>query len=132
MRFAFDLDGTLDRKVMRDLAKILLDAGHEVHIITGIFAEAGDWQDVDAKRLKLQRLGIPFTEDGKLLFGHALLHILVAVDVSFSREYRLNDLGLRKGALCEQLGISIFIDDSSTYCEMVPKMSGDTLVLKVG
>lgn len=135
MKIAFDLDGTLDKRFLRDLCLTLLDGGHEVHIITGTFTEAIGWQDGAAKRRKLDRLGIPFSTgdtgwpspDSR----KAILHILDAVPISFGQDYRLRDLGLRKGALCEELGVQLLFDDSEGYCEMVPKMSGDTVVLHV-
>lgn len=138
MKVAFDLDGTLDRATLRDLCLHLLRTGVEVSIITGVFPEAAGWQDAQAKRAKLNRLGIPFDERHELddiepvAEGIARLYVLNAVPQTFDRPYRLVDLGLRKGALCERLGAQMIFDDSSTYVEMVPKMSGDTLVLKVG
>jgi hypothetical protein len=143
MRVAFDLDGTLDRPAIADLARVLLAGGHEVHIITGVFSEAGDWQGAATKRKKLRRIGIPFHEDENML-GETIrvidqfpqqgarLHILYAVDhEKYDRDYRLVDLGLRKGALCEQLGIDLVIDDSEMYCKYIPAMSGGTTVLHV-
>ncbi len=130
MRIGFDLDGTLDRPQIAELAKWLIAGGHEVHIITGVFPEAVNWQDGNAKRRKLGRLDIPYTT-GTLTEGVATLHILDAVPATFARDYRLADLGLRKGALCEELGVTLFLDDSELYCEMVPKMSGNTTVLHV-
>lgn len=131
MRIGFDLDGTLDRPALRDLALVLLEAGHEVHIITGVFPEAENWQDAPAKRAKLSRLKIPFTEGFLDTREGATLHILTAVPSTFDRDYRLADLGLRKGELCERLGIEMFFDDSDKYVEMIPKMAGAVTVLHV-
>jgi hypothetical protein len=119
--------------VIAELCKFLIYRGVEVHIITGVFNDPGaDWQDSKAKREKLRRLEIPVvTSDEGVAIGQARLHILTAVDQKFDRDYRLADLGLRKGALCERLGIQLFIDDSEKYCEMIPKMSGATTVLQV-
>jgi hypothetical protein len=134
MKIGFDLDGTLDRPILANLCKALLAEGHEVHVITGTFSESGAYQAPRAKRAKLMRIGIPFT-DGFTGWapgnGQALLHVLDAVDVKFGTEYRLRDLGLRKGALCEEYGVEVFFDDSEVYCEMIPKMSGGTTVLQV-
>lgn len=131
MRVGFDLDGVLDIPVMADLLRALIEGGHEVHIITGTFTEATGWQDAAAKREKLHRHGIPFVSEGMPAANApvAVLHILDAVPQSYDQSYRLRDLGLRKGALCEKLGIKVFIDDSETYCELIPAMSGDTTVL---
>jgi hypothetical protein len=138
MKIGVDLDGTLDRPAILEVVKALLVAGIETHIITGVFPEAIGWQDAAAKRKKMERLGVPFIEQrgGRHVLvtpepGVVVLHILDAVPSTFDRDYRLADLGLRKGALCEELGIGLFIDDSSLYCEMVPKMSGATTVLQV-
>jgi hypothetical protein len=124
--------------VLRDLCLNLLSSGHEVHIITGVFPEALHWQDAPAKRRKLKRLGIPFKEQaGQIVFvpttsGPTVeLHVLEAVPQTFDRNYRLADLGLRKGVLCEELGITLFYEDSELYAEMIPKMSGNTLVLLI-
>lgn len=132
MIVGFDLDGTLDRPNVKALLLALVAAGHEVHIITGVFDEAGDWQSEEAKLAKLNRHGIPFST-GISNYSAALprVHILHAADPSHGRDYRLADLGLRKGDLCERLGIELFIDDSATYCEMIPKMSGGTTVFQV-
>jgi hypothetical protein len=134
MIVGFDLDGTLDRPALAELCKRMISDGHDVHIITGVFPEAKDWQDAPAKRRKMERLGIPFYEPATELWkpDKARLYVLDAVPSTFDRNYRLIDLGLRKGAGCEELGITLFYDDSSLYCEMIPKMSGNTLVLKVG
>ncbi len=136
MIVGFDLDGVLDRASMRDLAVSLLKGGHEVHIITGQFSEAGDWQSTKAKFSKLSRLGISFMY-GPCVVGvtdgvpAARLHILDAADPSFGSDYRLRDLGLRKGALCEELGVEMFFDDSQLYCDLIRAYSGDTIVLQV-
>lgn len=132
MKVGFDLDGTLDRPALRDLALALLESGHEVHIITGVFPEAENWQDGPAKRAKLFRHRVPFYEwPNEPREGAARLHILTAVPSTFDRDYRLADLGLRKGELCERLGIEMFFDDSDKYCEMIPKMAGAVTVLHV-
>jgi hypothetical protein len=138
MKVGFDLDGVLDRPVLKTLCLALLIAGIETYCITGVFPEALHWQDADAKRRKMDRLGIPYVEMGKRyipkeeeMIGKVRLHILTAVPSTFDRDYRLADLGLRKGALCEELGIELFIEDSELYAEMIPKMSGATTVLLV-
>lgn len=122
MKVAFDLDGTLDRPAVASLAKELIAAGVEVHIITGTFEEGGPWQDTQEKKAKVRRLGLEA----------ARLHVIMAKPEAYPREYRLADIGLRKGALCLELGIDILIDDSAVYCEMAPKMYGGLTVMKVG
>lgn len=140
MKVGFDLDGTLDKDAIAKVCTALLLGGHEVYIITGIFNEAGAWQSSDAKFKKLARLGIPFVwirDDNEGLSwtsrgpNTAKLITLHAVDPSFGVEYRLRDLGLRKGALTEELGIELFFDDSELYMEMMPKMNGGVTLLHV-
>lgn len=134
MKIGFDLDGTLDKPALANLCNAMLQAGHEVHIITGIFAEAGAWQGLDAKKDKLNRIGVPAVT-GELGWapgnGIALLHALTAVDVSFGLDYRLRDLGLRKGDLSHKLGLEVFLDDSETYMKMMPVMNGGLTLLHV-
>jgi len=141
MRVGMDLDGTLDKPALAALANALLAGGHEVHIITSYFPEGGSWQSPAAKHSKLQRLGIEFEHTtgprGRTIFSgpdgvkRAELHILEAVDVSFPLEYRLRDLGLRKGEMCERLGIEVMFDDSATFTEVFRLMNGATTMLRV-
>jgi hypothetical protein len=130
MKIGFDLDGTLDKPALANLCNAMLQAGHEVHIITGIFAEAGAWQGVDAKLAKLERIGVP-AQQGLAPYGAATLWPLVAVDVSFGLEYRLRDLALRKGDLSHKLGLEVFLDDSETYMKFMPVMNGGLTLLHV-
>lgn len=118
MKIAFDLDGTLDKPAIAQLALVLDRSGHEVHVITGAFPDA-KWQSDEHKIAKMERLGLHrFCYDGRL-------HSIIALETSPSRnlDYVLRDLGLRKGALCEELGIEIIFDDSALYCDMVKKVS---------
>lgn len=144
MKIGWDLDGTLDKPALRDLCLALLKAGVETHIITGIFDEAGNWQSEGAKRAKLRRLGIPFKErldietdfaDNVTMIDSvepaAFLHMLHAVKPEAGLDYRLRDLGLRKGELSERLGLDIFLDDSETYTKIMPAMNGAITILKV-
>lgn len=167
MKVGFDLDGVLDRPAMAALLKVLLEAGVEVHIITGIFDEAGEWQSEKSKREKLARIGIPTDIDtvtfiswctaanmplwyapcfpllqpqqppltaSSTITGRRAaptIHFLHAVDPSFGLDYRLRDLGLRKGELSERLGIDLMIDDSQLYCDVMRVMHGGLTVLQV-
>lgn len=141
IRVGFDLDGTLDKPALAVLCRVLMaNPAVEVHIITGIFSEAGEWQSVQAKLRKLDRLGIsvkrPLGESGPVVevqgtAPYAILHALVAVGPEMGLDYRLRDLGLRKAALTEEHGISVFIDDSKTYCDIMPAMNGGLVILHV-
>jgi hypothetical protein len=128
MKVAFDLDGTLDKPALRNLALSLLSAGHEVHIVSGCFLEAGDWQDETAKLDKLVRLGLAQAGDGpgkyKLPEGLRISILEAVSHERFDRDYRLADLGLRKGAYIEKNGIEIMFDDSELYCKLMPAYCG--------
>lgn len=133
MKFGFDLDGTLDKPEIAYLANQLLASGHEVHIITSIFPESGEWQNRSAKLDKLNRIGVPVSETlmaGWTARGQCRLHVIEA-DKSGTIEERLRVIGLMKGDLCGKLGIDVFFDDSSLYCDMIPKMDGHVTVLQV-
>ena len=132
MRVAFDLDGTLDKPALCDLAKLLINEGNEVHIITGIFDEAGEWQNELAKMQKLDRLGIEWERADEGSGGYrARVHFLHAMEHTFGRDYRLADLGLRKAEITQRFGISMIFDDSETYCKIMPAMNGDLTILRV-
>lgn len=134
MKVGFDLDGCLDKPAIAELAKKLINDGVEVHIITGNFPEAGNWQQSEAKCAKLDRLGIRYFDPSKtqsLHLNYAHLHIISAMPETYSRDYRLADIGMRKGELCERLGITLMFDDSDLYCDMIPKMAGATTILHV-
>lgn len=126
MKVGFDLDGTLDRPALCALAKALIAAGHEVHVISGCFTEAGDWQNFDAKRAKLVRLGL--MTQGQVGMNFRFVVLDAVSHEKFDREYRLVDLGLRKGAYCEANGIELMFDDSDTYVKMMPAMCGTQIV----
>lgn len=132
MKVGFDLDGTLDRLAMKDLALSLLSAGHEVFIVSGCFGEAGEWQDETAKLEKLVRLGLAKVGEvpGQYKLPDRLhIEVLQAVDhKEFSRDYRLADLGLRKGAYLEKNGIGLMFDDSELYCKLMPAYCGAQIV----
>ena len=132
MTIGFDLDGTLDHPALATLCKALLTGGHTVHIISGAFPEAGPWQDIETKCNKLEVLGIPYSLPEEEEEGTAILHVLEAVDhKKFTHEYRVGDLGLRKGALCFELGIEVYIDNSADYCKIIPAMNRGVAVLQV-
>jgi hypothetical protein len=132
MIFGFDLDGTLDKPELAYLANHLLQSGHTVHVITSVFPESGNWQSRIAKLEKLQRLGVPTIQDENIHFmqGHAKLHVIYPENVGTIEE-RLRIIGLQKGILTEKMKIDVFFDDSSTFCDMIPRMDGHVTVLRV-
>jgi hypothetical protein len=114
MRFGFDLDGCLDKPELRELARILFAAGHEIHIITAIFPDAPN-QTHHVKHEKVNRLRI----------AHTKLHIVEAMPVTANHglDYVRREIGRGKGSLCDKLGIDIMFDDSQLYIDMVNAVS---------
>lgn len=139
IKIGFDLDGTLDKPALAVLARALLsNPAVQLHVITGIFDEAGAWQGENAKYEKLERLGFvtltPASASslaGVITPPNVRIHFLHAVGPEFGLDYRLRDLGLRKAALTEKEGISVFFDDSKTYCDIMPAMNGGLTILQV-
>jgi hypothetical protein len=133
MTIGFDLDGTLEHPALAALCKALLNDKHVVHIISGSFPEA-KWQNKMAKMDKLEMLGIPFclAEDEVQTEGDAILHVIDGLDgKKHTPETRRIDIGMRKGALCFELGIEIYIDNSADYCKLIPSMNRAVAVLQV-
>lgn len=95
MRISFDFDGVLDREDVQSCAKRMIEAGHEVYILTARYADPSDtngwgtdWND-DLKRVAAE-VGIPserwlFSGDGT------------------------------KGILAERHSIAVHIDDDSGW-----------------
>lgn len=133
MVIGFDLDGTLDHPALADMCRAMLLAGHEVHIISGRFPEAGSWQDVEEKRQKLDAMNIFHFMDGEeAQEDAAMLHVLDAVEhKKFDIDYRRGDLGMRKGDLCRRLGVQVYIDDSASFCESFRAMNRGCALLQV-
>ena len=121
VRVGFDMDGTLDRPALRNLAVVLASIGISVHVITGMFPEAeAPWQDEKAKREKFYDFD---------LGPHVQLHIVRALPTSPTRnlDYVLRDLNLQKANLCRRLGISVMIDDSH-LADTMKAMCGATIL----
>lgn len=110
-KYGFDLDGTLTRPELAQLANDLYDAGHEVYVVTGALADTGEWT-MSAREERLASLGIRYTE------------IVRAIDPD------INQVGRRKGEACKERGISLLIDDALGYLQGVSQVS-PTLCLLV-
>jgi hypothetical protein len=96
--YAFDLDGTLDRPALAQLANDLHDAGHEVWVITGGLADTGEWT-LEAREQKLAALGV------------RCAGIVRCINPDIRK------LGALKGRECARLGITVMVDDSLPYLE---------------
>jgi len=94
--YGFDLDGTLDHPELTRLANDLHDAGHQVYVVTGGLADAGEWT-MAAREQKLAVLGVRYTE------------IIRCIDPDISK------LGALKGEACNRLGITVLFDDAHMY-----------------
>lgn len=102
--YGFDLDGTLDRPALAQLANDLYDAGHEVYVVTGGLSDEGEWSAA-AREQRLAALGVRCTA------------IVRCIDPDTWR------IGALKGEACARLGISVLVDDSCHYLEKVPDAS---------
>lgn len=131
MIYGFDLDGTLDKPELAALCKTLLATQHEVHIISSIFPEGGEWQNADAKKQKLDRLGILWKDPGAITKANAASLHVVPAEADGDIGERLRVIGLKKGILTERLHIDVFFEDSETFCQMIPRMDGHVTILQV-
>jgi tagatose-1,6-bisphosphate aldolase len=102
MKYGFDLDGTLDRPVIRDLCNILFDAGHEIYVITGGIADTGEWTE-EARKEKLLKIGAKYTK------------IIRCLKPSFP------EIAEEKDRMCKELSIDLFFDDMPVYIDAVKK-----------
>lgn len=121
MIVGFDMDGTLDRPAILQLAIALDAAGHDVHVISGMFPEdEAPWQNEEAKWDKF---------DKYLRLTNIKFHIVRALPVSATKnlDYVLRDLNLNKANLLRTLGIELYIDDSS-YTPVMKGMCGTQLL----
>lgn len=113
MTFAFDLDGTLDRPELAQLANLLFDAGHDIHVITAhAIAVAGYYATRESKVKKLDKLGVRYTK----------LHLASGANYS--------EVGLDKARVIREEGIEVMFDDSTTFCNMMAEYS-NAVVLRV-
>src|SRR5689334_11256222 len=110
-RYGFDLDNTLDRPAIAQLARDLFAAGHEVHIITAIEANADNARYLETFT-KINRLQVPFTK----------VHITLG--------YTLEEMGALKANIIEAHGITMMLDDSPTFCREI-MLGSEAQVLRV-
>jgi len=95
-RYGFDLDGTLDREPIRQLARDLFEAGHKIYIVTGGLEDSGEWT-AESRMQRLKDLGVPYTNIVRCLHPD------------------ITKIGAMKGDACRKLGIALLIDDSMMY-----------------
>lgn len=97
-RYAFDLDGTLDRPEIAQLANDLYAAGHEIHVVTGGHADTGEWT-IEARKQKLAALNVNYTSIIRC-FGATL-----------------DDIGREKARQLRALDAILMFDDAPIYVE---------------
>lgn len=102
MKFGFDLDGTLDVPVIREIAAAVLAAGHEVHIITASIEGKPEFSR-PAKLAKLDRLKVKYT------------HLFLAMG------YMFDECVAEKARYVQEEKIDFFIDDMFEFCNGVSK-----------
>lgn len=128
MRYAFDLDGCLDRPAIRLLARGLVDAGNEVHILSGVWPE-GDWQSVKAKQAKLIEMDLAYEHPiNGFTMKKGFYIFMAAPNAAAPREDRLLEIAFQKGDYCRRLNISVMFDDSEHYIKHMPAFCGTQMV----
>lgn len=119
MMIAIDIDGTLAAwpGVLAPLSRALVDAGHEVVLLTG--HSCPDPSKADRAALLAGRLRQvePFLASFR--------EIVVCVGCNSG------EVANQKGDYCRDQAVHLFIDDSRNYCDSVRKASPSTLVLEV-
>jgi len=111
VKWGFDLDGTLDHPEIRDLANVLFDAGHEVHILTG-FVPGGTYTE-SAKMEKIKRLGVRCTR------------------VHLCEGDTMEEIGYVKAQILNRLDIPFMIDDDPTFVKQMVHYSAARIMLIV-
>ena len=108
-KWGFDLDGTLDKEPIRQLANFLFDHGEEVHVISGFLP--GGTYTAQGKRDKLQRLGIRCTE----------LHLCAGET--------MEEMGYAKAQVLRRLDIRLMVDDDPTFVRQMKYYSTSDILL---
>lgn len=111
MKWGFDLDGTLDHEEIRDLANVLFDAGHEVHILTG--SVPGSDYTEEKKVAKCHRLGVRYTQ----------LHLCAGNS--------MEEIGYVKAQYLNRLGIKFMVDDDPIFVRQMAHYSPARLLMVV-
>lgn len=104
MKYGFDLDGTLDRPVIAELARALHAAGHEIHIITAS-PFGNPKHSKNAKETKLAALRVPYHQ----------LHIASGTFI--------DEMAKKKADFVQLNHIDFFIDDMFDFCLEVQKLN---------
>ena len=113
MRYAFDLDGTLDVPEIAGLANALHAAGHEVYVVTGAVTDTGEWT-MEARIEKCARLGVKYTKIIRC-FGDSL-----------------DAIGAKKAQALKELGAALMFEDSIPFAQHTVQACPTLLVVPRG
>jgi len=122
-KVGFDVHGVVDTKpVFVALARMLVEAGHEVHVITGA-------RITDSFMKSLTDLGMRWTHIFSITDHHEKLGTPVTDDVDGNPHMPSKMWNPTKAWYCDQRGIHMHIDDSSIYGDYFREI--DTVYLRV-
>jgi hypothetical protein len=109
IKIGFDMHGVIDTKpeFFRTLIKLLVDNGHEVHIITGA-------KSVQEKNT-LKELGIPFTHVFSITEHYEKLGTPISWDEKGEPHLNAYLWDKAKAAYCKEHDIDLHLDDSDIY-----------------
>ena len=111
MKWGFDLDGTLDHEEIRDLANVLYDAGHEVHVLTGFCPDTG--YTAEMKMAKIKRLGVRCTK------------------VHLCEGDSMEEIGYSKAQTLRYHDIRFMVDDDPTFVKVMTHYSTARILMVV-
>lgn len=122
MKYGFDIDGTITAhpREMAGIMKALVEAGHEVHVITGHIGDAKI--EIEVREQQLARLLCP------VLRGVHYQHLH---SVEGTRENIMETVGKAKGCLCRDLDIEMMFENEMDYIRRIRAYSPRTACLEV-
>lgn len=109
MKIGLDLHGVVDARpeFFKDLTKLFVDNGHEVHIITGAQS--------DLELPKIQALGISYTHLFSIVDHHIALGTPIRWDDKKNPHLDAYLWDKTKAEYCSKNSIDLHIDDSDVY-----------------
>lgn len=103
MKYAIDYGGVLQtHEWVREMAKALLAAGHEVYCITAV---PNHWKGTGRREKEVADLGIPFTG------VHLTYHDTVDGSDHVVTQEQAYQAGKEKAKVMKQLGVEVLFDD---------------------
>ena len=114
--YAFDIDGTLTKNVIRDLSLDLFIAGHTIYVITGGLARDGITDEERQKRIKQREKQL---EDLRIKY-----HKLFVCIGKTTQE-----VAVQKADICKIYKIPIIFEDTPDYITAIERHSYTTGLL---